>query len=147
MQTVFDFIDASLEDPTFENSIYRKIYETYAELYYEGDSQTEIVKALLDSPDRNTAYVAAQLSAPPFELTVKNFSDSLMSVESWLVKYVPRAILVYQEKRVEERLALLNEELRTLPPEGQEPIIKKLMTLQKAKRSINVKLGRDKEKE
>ena len=145
--TVFDFISSSLDGSSFKNSIYRNIYDAYGELYYEGESQESIVKALLDSPDRVTAYVTAQLSTSPFELTVKNFSDALMSRESWLVKYVPRAILVYNEKIIEDMLAGLGEELPAASVEGQDAILKKMMTLQKAKQNINVKLGRDKEKE
>ena len=68
-----------------------------------------------------------------------------MSNESWLVKYVPRAILVYQEKRLEDKIIGLNGELKTASVEGQTAIMKRIMTLQRAKKAVKVKLGREKE--
>ena len=144
-QTVFDFISASMDGSSFSNSIYRKVYEEYSEKYYDGDAQESIVKSLMDSPDRTTAYVTSQLCTPRYELSVKNFTDSLMSNESWLVKYVPRAILVYQEKRLEDKIIGLNGELKTASVEGQTAIMKRIMTLQRAKKAVKVKLGREKE--
>ena len=144
-QTVFDFISASMEGSSFSNSIYWKIYEEYSGKYYDGDSQEDMVKSLMDNPDRTVAYVTSQLCTPRYELSVKNFTDSLMSNDSWLVKYVPRAILVYQEKRLEDRISGLNRELAAASAEDQTAIMKRIMTLQRAKKAVKVKLGREKE--
>ncbi len=145
MQSVFDFITASLGESSFSNSVYKKVYDAYGNLYYEGYSQEAMVKTLMDGPDREAAFVASQLCTSPYELTVKNFKDSLMSVESWLVKFVPRAILVYQGKRIESMLGGLSRELESASAEEQIEIMKKMTTLQRASQNIKVKLGREKE--
>ncbi len=79
---MFDFIDQALEGDRsgFVNPVYRKTYEAYSKDYYDGYSQEEIVKHLMDGEDRDVAYVAAQLSTDErYELSVKNLRQSMMS--------------------------------------------------------------------
>lgn len=112
--TVFDFIGQALEgdNSQFANSVFRKVYEAYSKDYYEGYSQDEIVKRLMDGEDRNMAYVAAQLSTDErYDLSVKNLRQSMMSKGSWLTIYVPKAILVYQQSRLEDKENELKERL------------------------------------
>ena len=104
--TVFDFIGQALEgdNSQFANSVFRKVYEAYSKDYYEGYSQDEIVKRLMDGEDRDMAYVATQLSTDErYDLSVKNLRQSMMSKGSWLTIYVPKAILVYQQSRLEDK--------------------------------------------
>ncbi|MBP5218256.1 MAG: DNA primase [Bacteroidales bacterium] len=113
-QTVFEFIDQALDadNTEFVNPAYKAVYDVYSEMYDEGFSQEEIVKKMLDGADRTTAYIAAQLSTEEqYDLTVKNLRDSMMSKVSWLTKYVPKAILVYQSCRLEDWLSGLKVEL------------------------------------
>lgn len=112
--TVFDFIGQALEgdNSQFANSVFRKVYEAYSKDYYEGYSQDEIVKRLMDGEDRDMAYVAAQLSTDErYDLSVKNLRQSMMSKGSWLTIYVPKAILVYQQSRLEDKENELKERL------------------------------------
>lgn len=147
-QTVFDFIAQALEDDgvSFVNSVYRKAFDEYSRLYYEGYEQETIVRSLMDGEDRNVAYVAAQLSTDEqYELSVKNLKDSLMSKGSWLTKYVPKAILVFQDCRLMSRERELMDELRnTTDEEGQNDILASLTDLRKTLRAVRIKLGRDK---
>ena len=147
--TVFGFIDAALgEDGTvFADEVYDRTYRAYADRYYDGFSQEEIIKGLLDGADRAVAEVAAQLSGEErYALTVKNLSDSLMSRGSWLTKYVPKAILVYQDARLEHALSSLRADLAGA--EGEEAvgrILEKMVELQQMLRKVKVRLGREKE--
>lgn len=112
--TVFDFIGQALEgdNSQFANSVFRKVYEAYSKDYYEGYSQDEIVKRLMDGEDRDMAYVATQLSTDErYDLSVKNLRQSMMSKGSWLTIYVPKAILVYQQSRLEDKENELKERL------------------------------------
>ena len=97
--SVAEFIDNSLDGVPFANEIYRKVYDAYFILYDEGEEQDHIIKKLLDDPDRTIAFVVAELSVEKYNLSVKDFSRSLTTRASWLVSYVPRAILVYQDKQ------------------------------------------------
>ena len=142
-QTVFDFISAAMGDTPFANTLYQKVYESYSEPYLDGYQQHQIVKHLLDSPDRDLAFAVTQLSEQRYELTVSNFENAMMSRSSWLVKFVPRAILVFQKCRVEERLNHLHEQLAQAAPEEQLNLLKAMIPLQNTLKSIKSKLGRE----
>ena len=149
--TVFDFIDQALEGDKseFVNSVYRRTYEAYSKDYYEGYSQEEIVKHLMDGEDRDVAYVAAQLSTDEkYELSVKNLRQSMMSRGSWLTLYVPKAILVFQQSRMENRDSELKEELREAQAASDNDrvmaIMQEMLKVQKTLKMVKVRLGREK---
>ena len=145
-QTVAEFIDDALHSDSaeFVNSRYRKVYNRYFELYDEGFEQDRIVKSLLDGEDREMAAVASELSQERYRLSVKNFSDALTSRESWLVNFVPRSILAYQDKKMEVRYSELVRKLASAPEAEQREIMADLETVGKIRRKIMLRLGREK---
>ena len=62
---------------------------------------------------------------------------------SWLVIFVPRAILYYAERRVHYSIDCLRRSLEGAPAEEQLKILEKIVKLQGAQRKINKKLGRE----
>ena len=149
--TVFDFIGQALEgdNSQFANSVFRKVYEAYSKDYYEGYSQDEIVKRLMDGEDRDMAYVAAQLSTDErYDLSVKNLRQSMMSKGSWLTIYVPKAILVYQQSRLEDKENELKERLGEAKTASDDDrvleIMQEMLKVQKALKMVKVRLGREK---
>lgn len=149
--TVFDFIGQALEgdNSQFANSVFRKVYEAYSKDYYEGYSQDEIVKRLMDGKDRDMAYVAAQLSTDErYDLSVKNLRQSMMSKGSWLTIYVPKAILVYQQSRLEDKENELKERLGEAQAASDDDrvleIMQEMLKVQKALKMVKVRLGREK---
>ena len=151
VQTVFDFISQAIEADgiVFANSAYKTTYDAYSEAYYEGLSQDEIVKRLLDGPDRDVALVAAQLSIDErYDLSIKGLRDAMMSKGSWLTKYVPKAILVFHACRLEDKEHSLREDLKNAQTEGNQDreveIMKDLMRVRKAIKAVKVRLGREK---
>lgn len=150
-QTVFEFIDQALEadEARFANSVYRTVYEKYSSDYYEGYSQEEIVRHLLDGEDRTTAFIAARLSNDEqYDLSIKNLRDAMMSKGSWLTRFVPKAILVFQSSRLDSRIEDLREELRkaqTVSDEARQlEIMNEMMRFQKMLKKVKVRLGREK---
>ncbi len=149
--TVFDFISQALEgdDSRFANTVFRKAYETYSKDYYDGYSQEEIVKHLMDGEDRDVAYVAAQLSTDErYDLSVKHLRQSMMSKGSWLTQYVPKAILVFQQSRMENRDSELKEQLQQAQTACDNDrvmeIMQEMLKVQKALKMVKVRLGREK---
>ena len=149
--TVFDFINQALEEDNsgFENTVFRKTYEKYSQDYYEGYSQEEIVKHLLDSEDRDVAYVASQLSTDErYDLSIKNLRQSMMSKGSWLTIYVPKAILVFQQCRLENKDSGLKDRLREAQSASDSDsvmeIMQEMLKVQKALKLVKVRLGREK---
>ena len=143
--TVADFIRASLEADgiSFSNKAFRDAYDAYMKEYDEGYGQDDIVRMLLNSQDRTVAFVAAELSMEKHQLTVKNFEDAMTTTPSWLVKFVPKAILVYAEKRIEDRMATLIRDLASAPEEEQTAIMAEMQKLSAAQKKVKIRIGRE----
>lgn len=144
--TVTDFIRASLEadGSSFVNSAYRAVYDAYIKGYDEGLTQEQILRGLYNSEDRMIAEITGDLATEKYQLSVEKFRSSMTATASWLVTYVPKAILCYAERRVQDKIDYLRRSLQGAPPEEVEPIMKQMVSLQAAQRSINAKIGREK---
>lgn len=149
---VADFIRDALDGHEFANTSYRRVYDEYFRLY-DGDpalTQTDIVRKLMDSPDRAMADIVADFVEERYQLTVKNFKDSMTAESSHLVLNVPKAILVYNSLRVKAQEMEITERLKELKHEEQTDDVMKeqfdlLIKLQKTaelRKSIVEKLGR-----
>ena len=111
---VADFIRDALDGHEFANTLYRRVYDEYFRLY-DGDpalTQTDIVRKLMDSPDRAMADMVADFVEERYQLTVKNFKDSMTAESSHLVLNVPKAILVYNSLRVKAQEMEITERLK-----------------------------------
>ena len=143
-QTVAEFIDTALagDGISFLNEAYRRTYDAYFALYDEDKPQDEIVRDLLNGADDTIRFVAAQLSEDKYELTVRNFQAALTTRASWLVNFVPKAILAYHDKRLQSDQLLLTKELATADSARQREIFTRLARINELKKKINIKLGR-----
>ncbi len=145
-ETVAEFIDGALaaDDVQFSNTAYRKVYDEYFAMYDQGLTQDQIQRRLLNSMDRETALVAADILVEKYIITVENYRNSLTSVETQLVIFVPKAVMAYQVKRIEEKLKSLSGELARSgdDPETQTGILNEIALWNRAKVMINNKLGR-----
>ena len=141
---VAEFIRMALEEGNeFLNPALESTYLAYMEAYDEGYSQEEILHRLLNSPDRKVAFVAAELSIERYQLTVKAFEDALTTTSTWLVMYVPRAILCYHESRLNYSISELRGQLaQSSDIDRQERILQEMMSLQAALAKVKAKLGR-----
>ena len=143
--SVADFIRDAFSDGTkMANSAYAAVYAAYMALYDEGLTQEEIVKRLLDAPDRRVAAVVADLSTEKYRLTVKAFEKSMTTTSSWLVAQVPRAILGYAERRMQDRYEMLRSRLSDATSEQEPALLMEMMKIQAAQRRIRQRMGREK---
>ena len=143
-QTVAEFIDAALaaDDIHFANPAYEATYQAYFAFYDEGLEQDAILMALLNGEDRTVAGVAAELATEKYELTVHNFSDALTTVDSWLVNFVPRAILVYHDKRLTLQQNGISRRISGASQEEALQLMQQLKHINEIKKTLNIKLGR-----
>ena len=144
-QTVAEFIDCALgaDNIHFANQAYEDTYQAYFQLYDQGKEQDEIVRTLLNGENREIAAVAATLSTEKYELTVQNFSSALTTTDSWLVNFVPRAILVYHTKRISAQQKEINQRLKEgVSVEETLELMTRLNKLNAMNKTINIKLGR-----
>lgn len=143
-QTVADFIREALDEDEcrFSNSRYRKLYDAYMEQYDAGADQESALRALVNSPDRQMADLAADFSTERYRLTVQSFVDSLTSRSTFIVKGVPKAVTVYLESRLNGRLDTLRHSLATAPEDSQIQIIEEIRRLQDLRQRVRKMIGR-----
>lgn len=150
--TAADFIRDAIEEHPFSNSLYARTFDEYFKLY-DADAtlgQDDIIRSLMNSPDREMASLVGDLVEEKYRLTVKNFSDAMTSQSSFLVIQVPKAIMVYNSKIVRSQELALAARLKELgrmekTPETMAEEAEILVKFQKAvelRKKIVGKLGR-----
>ena len=142
---VAEFIDGSLaeDEADFFNSRYRKTYEEYFRFYEEGLSQQQIQQRLLNSEDEQIASVTKELLIEKYQITVKNYENSMTAVSTKLVIYVPKTLLAYQCAKVELLVEQLVSELSsTEDAERQMEILQQIGEYNRTRAVLNNELGR-----
>ena len=150
--TVADFIRDGLEvdGHQFSNSIMRKIYDEYFDLYDSSPDMTQedIVRAILNGEDTRVADEAASMLSMKHELTVSGLRNSMTATSSFLVLTVPKAILVYKLQRVKKQELELAASLQKLRRQGvdnikeQFDILQQVQKLNNLRKTISERLGR-----
>ena len=150
--TVADFIRDALEvdGHQFSNSILRKIYDEYFDLYDSSPDMTQedIVRAILNGEDTRVADEAASMLSMKHELTVSGLRNSMTATSSFLVLTVPKAILVYKLQRVKKQELELAAALQKLRKQGgdnireQFDILQQVQKLNNIRKTISERLGR-----
>ena len=142
---VAEFIDGTLADgeEDFVNQSYRKVYEEYFRMYDEGLTQQQMQTRLLNSMDPEIAAVAKELLIGKYQITVKNYEQSLTATSTRLVQFIPKALLAYHCKKIELILKELTAELTTeQDPERQIGILANISDYNRARTKLNNELGR-----
>lgn len=136
--TVADFIRDALEvdGHQFSNSIMRKIYDEYFDLYDSSPDMTQedIVRTILNGEDTRLADEAASMLSMRHELTVKDLLNSMTATSSFLVRTVPKAILVYKLLRVKKQELELAAALQKLRRQGGDNIREQFGILQQVQK-------------
>ena len=150
--TVADFIRDGLEvdGHQFSNSIMRKIYDEYFDLYDSSPDMTQedIVRTILNGEDTRVADEAASMLSMKHELTVSGLRNSMTATSSFLVLTVPKAILVYKLQRVKKQELELAAALQKLRKQGgdnireQFDILQQVQKLNNIRKTISERLGR-----
>ena len=145
VDTVAGFMASAIESTgqPLSNSGFRRVYDAYLDLYDEGKDQDEIVRTLLDSPDRTLAEIAGEFSTRPYQLSVKRLESSMTSEQSWLVTYVPRAMLTLAERRVASRLEEIRRALSGASGEEEMVLMQEMTKLQKRQKKLKETLKKE----
>lgn len=146
--TVTEFISDFLDLHGFkiENQGYAKVYDAYLAGYDAGYSQEEIIRGLLNSPDRMVAGLAASISTEKYTLSIEELKNSLTIKSSWLATYVPKTMLTYivarnDQKTRQLRKALGNPEALKAAGSSEEDVLQQIMSLQEETKRIKKKLS------
>jgi DNA primase len=141
---VAEFIDGSLaaDDTVFSNSLYAKVYDLYFQMYDEGLTQQQMAQRLLNSMDEDVASVARELLIEKYQITVKNYEQSLTAAATRLVQFVPKSLMAYQCRRIELQTKARTKELETASPEEIMSLLEEITSLNKMRTMLNNELGR-----
>ena len=142
---VAEFIDGTLadDDAVFVNHSYRKVYDEYFRMYDEGLTQQQMQTRLLNSMDPEIAAVAKELLIEKYQITVKNYEQSLTAVSTRLVQFIPKTLLAYHCKKVEMILKDLTARLAAeQDPDRQVEILAQISDYNRARTRLNNELGR-----
>lgn len=142
---VAEFIDGILaeDEAEFVNVSYRKVYDAYFRMYDEGLSQQQMQTRLLNSADAEISAVAKDLLIEKYQITVKNYEQSLTAVSTRLVQFIPKSLLAYQCRKIELTLRDLTADLAKATDEQQQlDLITRISTCNKARTRLNTELGR-----
>ena len=142
---VAEFIDGTLadDDADFVNQSYRKVYDEYFRMYDEGLTQQQMQSRLLNSMDPEIAAVAKELLIEKYQITVKNYEQSLTAVSTRLVQFIPKTLLAYHCKKVELILKELTDRLAVeQDPDRQVEILAQISDYNRARTRLNNELGR-----
>ena len=140
--TVADFIDGTLAegDLNFLNSSYEKTYEAYFEMYQEGLMQQQIQQRMLNSMDEEIAAVAKEILIEKYQITVRNYEQSMTASATRLVIYVPKSLIAYQCRRVDLQIKEKMEALAS--SDDQISLLTEINSLNKVRTMLNNELGR-----
>ena len=140
---VAEFIDAALAGEPFVNSPYAKVYDEYFRMYDEGLDQDRIRTRLLNSQDMEISEVAKELLIEKYQITVKAFEDSLTTNDTRLVMFVPKSLMTYQCRKLEQKVKdLAAEMMQTADVERQMEIMATIGEYNRARTRLNNELGR-----
>ena len=143
--TVADFIDGTLADSelVFVNPSYDKVYELYFAMYQEGLTQLQIQQRMLNSEDEEVAAVAREILIEKYQITVKNYEQSMTAASTRLTMYVPKSLLAYQCKRVDLQVKEKMEALGSVADsDAQLSLLTEINALNRIRAMLNNELGR-----
>ena len=143
--TVADFIDGTLADSEliFVNPSYDKVYEEYFAMYQEGLTQQQIQQRMLNSADEEVAAVARELLIEKYQITVKNYEQSMTAASTRLTMYVPKSLLAYQCKRADLMVREKMEQLNSVSDsDSQISLLSEINELNRIRAALNNEMGR-----
>ena len=112
-------------------------------MYDEGLTQQQMQTRLLNSMDPEIAAVAKELLIEKYQITVKNYEQSLTAVSTRLVQFIPKTLLAYHCKKVEMILKDLTARLAAeQDPDRQVEILAQISDYNRARTRLNNELGR-----
>ena len=98
----------------------------------------------MNNEDKEIEAVTSDLLVDKYMITVEDYRNALTSKSTMLVMYVPKAVMTYQSRRLDE---MLNDSSARLETAGddiqlQMDMLKRIDMLNRLKTAINNKLGR-----
>ena len=109
-------------------------------MYQEGLMQQQIQQRMLNSMDEEIAAVAKEILIEKYQITVRNYEQSMTASATRLVIYVPKSLIAYQCRRVDLQIKEKMEALAS--SDDQISLLTEINSLNKVRTMLNNELGR-----
>lgn len=141
--TVAEFIDSSLSDDKLSFSVpeYKATYDAYFRYFDEGLGQDGILRKLVLETDSRIPACVAALTSRRHEVTGEKLLASITSEQTIVLRGVPKALLLYRDKLLEQQEARLREEL-TRPGADVRELLESIRQIGAQRRILQKETGR-----
>lgn len=146
--SVSQYISAELQNDelSFQNSLYKRIYDLYFEYLSEEDSDEKIQRRFIYNPDESITKTVLAITMDDYVINVKEFKRSMVPEENVLGLFVPKAILIYKFKVTDYTYKTVMENLGRAQAEGdttrQKELMQQIKVLTMVKNQFSKELNR-----
>ncbi|MBN1651268.1 MAG: DNA primase, partial [Bacteroidales bacterium] len=142
---VAGFIIEQLDDDGlgFFNPVFQEIYETYKSGLDEGKLPTH--HAFINHPKEEIVEIAADFLSTPYSLSenwMKKERIHVMTEEELLLQTVNNSVLSFKQRKLEQEIHMLQNELKEAEENEKEKIIMLILKKQNIQKLISERLGR-----
>ena len=142
---VAGFIIEQLDDDglRFLNPVYQQIYEVYKTGLDEGKLPTHHV--FINHANEEIVKIAADVLSTPYSLSenwLKKERIHVMSEEELLLKTVNNSVLSFKQRKLEQEIHILQNELKESAESEKEKVIMLILKKQNIQKLISERLGR-----
>lgn len=142
---VAGFIVEQLEDDglSFFNPLYQQIYEYYKKGVEEGKLPSH--HSFINHQNEEIVQVAANLLSSPYSLSENWLTMEKIHViteEELLLQAVNNSVLSFKQRKLEQEIHDLQEELKDAPETDKEAVLMLILKKQNIQRLISERLGR-----
>ena len=144
--TVAQYIKDELTADELEmrNRLYKQIFDEYFALdatEYDTDEKVQRFFTTHSNPAICSAVI--DIITQPYAITIKQFTKTMVPEKNVLGKVVPKAMLIYKAKVINQMVTILSDELKDCKDnERLMEIISKLNMLNEVRRTFSKELNR-----
>jgi len=144
--TVAQYIKNELvaDELDVRNRLYKQIFDEYFALdtaEYDTDEKIQRYFTTHSNPEICSAVI--DIITKPYAITIKRFTKTMVPERNMLGKVVPKSVLIYKAKVINQMVAILSDELKDCKDnERMTEIISKLNILNEVRRAFSKELNR-----
>ncbi|MDA3904911.1 MAG: DNA primase [Bacteroidales bacterium] len=142
---VAGFIVEQLDDDGlgFFNPVYQEIYEAYKKGLDEEKLPTQ--HTFINHSNEKMVKIAADVLSTPYSLSenwIKKERIHVLTEEELLLQTVNNSVLSFKQRKLEQEISLLQNELKEAPDADKEKVIMLILKKQNIQKLISERLGR-----
>lgn len=139
------FIVEQLEDDglSFSDSVFQQVYQVYKQAFEEDKLLTH--QTFINHSNTAVVQIAADILSTPYSLSenwMKKERIHVFTEDELLLQTVNNSILSFKQRKLEQEISLLQNELKEAPDADKEKVIMLILKKQNIQKLISERLGR-----